>query len=138
MVLVTVRVSAPLAQLAVVAVLMDPGAANPLIHNVWTHMPLDTADRVKLPAGAIDMNKLLPQDQRYYQFIGSLTTPPCTEGVSWLLMQQPITASKAQIERFGELFGKHTTARPVQPLLLVGLLRRWRRRPEPRRSLRWH
>lgn len=101
-------------QLAVVAVLMDPGAANPLIHNVWTHMPLDTADRVKLPAGAIDMNKLLPQDQRYYQFIGSLTTPPCTEGVLWLVLKQPMTLARDQLKMFSALFPNN--ARPTQPL----------------------
>ena len=101
-------------QLAVVAVLMDPGAPNPLIHNVWTHMPLDTADRVKLPAGAIDMNKLLPQDQRYYQFIGSLTTPPCTEGVLWLVLKQPMTLARDQLKMFSALFPNN--ARPTQPL----------------------
>ena len=101
-------------QLAVVAVLMDPGAPNPLIHNVWTHMPLDTADRVKLPAGSIDLNKLLPQDQRYYQFIGSLTTPPCTEGVLWLVLKQPMTLARDQLKMFSALFPNN--ARPTQPL----------------------
>lgn len=69
-------------QLAVVAVLLDPGVANALINKVWTYIPLDTSDQVRLPAGIIDMNELPPKDQRYYQFMGSLTTPPCTEGAA--------------------------------------------------------
>ena len=97
-----------------VAVLLDPGAANALIDKVWTHMPLDAGDRVRLPANLIDMNELLPKDQRYYQFIGSLTTPPCSEGVLWLVFKAPSTASQAQIRLFSQLFPHN--ARPVQPV----------------------
>jgi carbonic anhydrase len=101
-------------QLAVVAVLIDPGAENPLIDQVWTRMPLDVNDRVGLPAGLLDMNQLLPTDQRYYQFIGSLTTPPCTEGVLWLVMKQPMTVSREQLKLFTHLYPMN--ARPVQAL----------------------
>ena len=100
-------------QLAVVAVLLDPGVANSLINKVWTYMPLDLSDRVRMPAGLIDMNELLPKDQRYYQFIGSMTTPPCTEGVLWMVMKQPTQLSPAQIRLFQQLFPHN--ARPVQP-----------------------
>ncbi|MDD2881976.1 MAG: carbonic anhydrase family protein [Rhodoferax sp.] len=102
-------------QLAVVAVLLDPGVANTLINKVWTYMPLDTSDRVRLPGGIIDMNELLPKDQRYYQFIGSLTTPPCTEGVLWMVMKQPTQLSREQIRLFQQLFPSNN-ARPVQPV----------------------
>ena len=101
-------------QLAVVAVLIDPGMANPLIDQVWTHMPLDIGDRVGLPAGLLDMNQLLPTDQRYYQFIGSLTTPPCTEGVLWIVMKQPMTVSREQLKLFTHLYPMN--ARPTQAL----------------------
>ncbi len=101
-------------QLAVVAVLLDPGVANALINKVWTYMPLDTSDRVRMPDGLIDMNELLPKDQRYYQFIGSLTTPPCTEGVLWMVMKQPTLLSREQIRLFQQLFPNN--ARPVQPV----------------------
>jgi carbonic anhydrase len=101
-------------QLAVVAVLIDPGAENALIDQVWTRMPLDVKDRVGLPAGLIDMNQILPTDQRYYQFIGSLTTPPCTEGVLWLVMKQPMTVSREQLKLFTHLYPMN--ARPVQAL----------------------
>ena len=101
-------------QLAVVAVLIDPGTANPLIEQVWTRMPLDVNDRVGLPAGLVDMNQILPMDQRYYQFIGSLTTPPCTEGVLWLVMKQPMTVSREQLKLFTKLYPMN--ARPTQAL----------------------
>ena len=101
-------------QLAVVAVLIDPGAANDMIHKVWTHMPLDGGDRVRMPAGLIDVNALLPTDQRYYQFIGSLTTPPCTEGVLWNVLKSPMTVSREQLRLFAQLFPNN--ARPVQAL----------------------
>lgn len=101
-------------QLAVVAVLLDPGVANTLINKVWTYMPLDMSDRVRMPTGLIDMNELLPKDQRYYQFIGSLTTPPCTEGVLWMVLKQPTPLSREQIRLFQQLFPNN--ARPVQPV----------------------
>lgn len=99
-------------QLAIVAILLDPGAANALIDKVWTHMPLDAGDRVRLPAGLINMNELLPKDQRYYQFMGSLTTPPCSEGVLWMVLKQPTTVSLGQVKLFSQLFPNN--ARPVQ------------------------
>lgn len=99
-------------QLAIVAVLLDPGTANNLIHKIWTHMPLDTGDRVRLPVGLLDLNELLPKEQRYYQFFGSLTTPPCTEGVLWLVFKQPTSISREQLRLFTQLFPNNT--RPVQ------------------------
>lgn len=100
-------------QLAVVAVLLDPGTANGLINKVWTYMPLDAGDKVRTPAGLLDLSELLPKDQRYYQFLGSLTTPPCTEGVLWLVLKQPTTVSPEQIKLFSQLYPMN--ARPVQP-----------------------
>lgn len=101
-------------QLAVVAVLLDPGQANALINKVWTYLPLDTGDRVRMPAGLLDLNELLPQDMRYYQFMGSLTTPPCTENVLWMVLKQPVQISPEQLRLFSQLYPAN--ARPVQPL----------------------
>lgn len=102
-------------QLAVVAVLLDPGAApNPLIDKVWTYMPLDAGDRVRMPRELLNMNELLPSDQRYYQFMGSLTTPPCSEGVLWMVLKQPMTISRNQLRLFTQLYPLN--ARPAQPL----------------------
>lgn len=99
-------------QLAVVAVLLDVGANNNFIQKVWTRMPLDTNDRVQLPDDLLNLNELLPTDQRYYQFMGSLTTPPCTEGVLWQVLKQPVTLGPDQLKLFTKLFPMN--ARPVQ------------------------
>jgi carbonic anhydrase len=101
-------------QLAVVAILLEQGTANALIDKVWTYMPLDANDRVRMPQDLLNLNELLPKDQRYYQFMGSLTTPPCTEGVLWMVMKQPIPMSPAQYKLFTQLYPNN--ARPVQPV----------------------
>lgn len=101
-------------QLAVVAVLMEVTGSNPLIDKVWTYMPLDTGDRVAMPRELLNMNELLPADQRYYQFMGSLTTPPCSENVLWMVLKQPVKISKVQYKLFTQLYPNN--ARPVQPV----------------------
>lgn len=101
-------------QLAVVAVLLEPGEENPLVDKVWTYLPLDAGDRVRMPAGLLNLNALLPADQRYYQFMGSLTTPPCSEGVLWMVLKQPVSISPAQLRLFSQLYPHN--ARPVQDL----------------------
>ncbi len=101
-------------QLAVVAVLLEEGATNPLIDKVWTYMPLDAGDRVRMPTGLLNLTELLPTDQRYYQFMGSLTTPPCSEGVLWMVLKKPVSMSKAQYKLFTQLYPGN--ARPVQAL----------------------
>lgn len=101
-------------QLAVVAVLLDTGEANTLIDKVWTYMPLDTNDTVRMPAGLLNLADLLPADQRYYQFLGSLTTPPCSEGVLWMVLKTPVSISRAQLKLFTQLYPDN--ARPLQPL----------------------
>ncbi|MEI8327258.1 MAG: carbonic anhydrase family protein, partial [Betaproteobacteria bacterium] len=90
-------------ELAVLAVLFDPGEASPLIQKIWTRMPLDVNDRVALPEGIIDLNEILPKDRRYYQFLGSLTTPPCTEGVLWLILKEPMTLAREQLRLFAQV-----------------------------------
>ena len=101
-------------QLAVVAVLLEQGESNALINKVWTYMPLDVGDSVRMPASLLDMNEILPKDQRYYQFMGSLTTPPCTEGVLWMVLKQPVQLSQAQYKLFTQLYPLN--ARPLQAL----------------------
>lgn len=99
-------------QLAVVGIPLEAGNANPLIEKVWTSMPLDAGDKVRMPRGMLNLNELLPGDQRYYQFIGSLTTPPCTEGVLWMVMKQPVQIGRDQLRMFRQLYPNN--ARPVQ------------------------
>lgn len=103
-----------LGRLAVVAVLLEPGEANPVINQFWTYMPLGPGDRVAMPLGSVELSQLLPKDQRYYQFMGSLTTPPCSEDVLWMILKQPVTLSHAQMRLFAQQFPNN--ARPVQPI----------------------
>ena len=98
-------------RLAVVAVLLDRGSAHAVVQSVWNNLPLEKGEA--LPASAtIDLNELLPADRRYFQYMGSLTTPPCTEGVLWMVMQQPVTISHEQIALFSRLYPMN--ARPIQ------------------------
>ena len=60
------------------------------------------------------MTDFLPKSLTYYGFNGSLTTPPCSEGVAWHVVKEPIALSKAQIVSFRAIFKKN--ARPVQPI----------------------
>jgi carbonic anhydrase len=98
---------------AVVAVLINEGAENPAFVPVWRHLP---AQEVAETTYDIEVNAadLLPSDQTTFRYAGSLTTPPCSEGVSWFLMIRPIEMSAEQIAAFTAIYdGNH---RPVQPV----------------------
>ena len=99
---------------AIVAVLLQPGEPSTFIDKVWTYIPLDVGDSVRTPAAWIDLATLLPQDQRYYQYFGSMSTPPCEEGVLWMVLKQPVTLSPDQLRLFAQMFPNN--ARPVQAL----------------------
>jgi carbonic anhydrase len=102
----------PEGRLAVVAVLLDRGgAAQPLIQTVWNNLPLEKNVEVGV-RGDLDMNQLLPADRRYFTYMGSLTTPPCSEGVLWLVLQQPVPLAQDQIGVFSKLYPMN--ARPIQ------------------------
>jgi carbonic anhydrase len=99
-------------KLAVVAVLMQAAGENPFIRTLWTHLPLDTGVEVSVPTVSIDLNQFLPRSRGYFAFSGSLTTPPCTEGVLWIVLRSPIQVSRQQISVFAKLYKNN--ARPVQ------------------------
>jgi carbonic anhydrase len=101
----------PEGRLAVVALLLDRGAPAPVVQQVWNNLPLERHEAAA-GIGAIDLGALLPKDRRYYTYMGSLTTPPCTEGVLWIVMQQPVPVSAEQIDIFARLYPMN--ARPVQ------------------------
>jgi carbonic anhydrase len=101
----------PEGRLAVVAVLLDRGAAQPLVQTIWNNLPLERNSEVSV-RGEIDLNQLLPADRRYYTYMGSLTTPPCSEGVLWMVLQQPVPIAQDQIGVFSRLYPMN--ARPVQ------------------------
>lgn len=98
----------------VVAVMFDIGAENPALTELWKKMPQQAEKTAPLTA-KIDMNTLLPTDKTYWRFSGSLTTPPCSEGVTWLVMKHPLTMSETQLQQFKAVM-HHDNNRPVQPL----------------------
>ena len=100
--------------LAVVAVMFEMGRNNALLSPLWMKMPDKAGDRNALPK-PYDVSAMLPSDRDYYRFDGSLTTPPCSEGVLWFVLKQPAIASKPQIDRFTTVMG-HPNNRPVQPV----------------------
>ncbi len=75
--------------LAVVAVLVQKGADNQLAQELWSELPAEKGKEVIHNDIQIDLNQLLPADKGYYTFQGSLTTPPCSEGVTWFVLKQP-------------------------------------------------
>ena len=101
----------PDGRLAVVGVLLERGAAQPVVQEVWNNLPLERLEPLAAQ-DSIDPVALLPTDRRYYAYMGSLTTPPCSEGVLWMVMQQPVQASPEQIHIFSRLYPMN--ARPVQ------------------------
>jgi carbonic anhydrase len=98
-------------RLAVVALLFDKGPAHPVLQKVWNNLPLERNEeaQARVPLELID---LLPTDRRYFTYMGSLTTPPCSEGVQWIVMRQPVTVTPEQIEIFARIYPMN--ARPVQ------------------------
>ncbi|HEY7518029.1 MAG TPA: carbonic anhydrase family protein [Methylomirabilota bacterium] len=101
--------------LAVVGVLMSEASAdNPVIAKLWAQMPAKAGDQRKLDT-KINAADLLPKSAAYYRYNGSLTTPPCSEGVRWYVMKQPVTVSKAQVEAFRKAVG-FANNRPLQPI----------------------
>jgi carbonic anhydrase len=97
---------------AIIAVLLERGAPNGMIQTVWNNLPLEKNQAVT-PVVALDVNDILPKKRDYFTFMGSLSEPPCTEGVLWLVMKQPMPASPAQMALFSRLYPLN--ARPIQP-----------------------
>ncbi len=100
--------------LAVVAVMFEEGGANEGLEQAWSSMP-EQAGEEKTLQSSLSADDILPSDRDYYRFNGSLTTPPCTQGVRWLVMKQPVTASKEQIEHFADVLHEPNN-RPLQPV----------------------
>jgi carbonic anhydrase len=107
--------------LAVIAVMFQEGAANGLLGKLWEKMPAKAGEKADLPAG-LSAAQLLPAERDYYRFNGSLTTPPCSEGVWWLVMKKPASVSKAQVGQFAKTIG-FANNRPIQPVNARPVLR---------------
>jgi carbonic anhydrase len=101
-------------ELAVIALMFDEGKASPQLEHAWKMMPtaVDQSANLTVP---VDIKSMLPKKFNYFRFSGSLTTPPCSEGVSWMVLDTPVTASAEQIKQFSSVVHHHNN-RPIQPL----------------------
>jgi carbonic anhydrase len=97
--------------LAVLGVLMSAGKANPVFNTIVKTMPMHEGEPVAADP-KIDPAKLLPRERAYYRYEGSLTTPPCSETVDWLVLTTPLTVAQGDIDAFAKLYPMN--ARPVQ------------------------
>ncbi|MGJ8620811.1 MAG: carbonic anhydrase [Methylophilaceae bacterium] len=99
---------------AILAVMFDEGAENKALAKLWKQMPKTKVTPKKLNAKVLP-SELMPREKAYYRYNGSLTMPPCTEGVIWIVMKTPMTASKSQIAAFKKVM-RHSNNRPIQSL----------------------
>lgn len=100
--------------LAVIAVMFEEGEANEALQKVWEKLPGKPGGKFRM-SETFDVTALLPEGKDYFRFNGSLTTPPCTEGVTWLVMKEAVPAARAQFEKFSGLMHEPNN-RPIQPL----------------------
>jgi carbonic anhydrase len=99
-------------QLVVVAILLKNGSANGAIQTIWDHLPDKEGQEQDVAGVSINAAALLPQNTGYYEFQGSLTTPPCTEGVTWYVLKTPVDVSRGEVDAFAKLYPHN--ARPIQ------------------------
>jgi carbonic anhydrase len=94
--------------------MFEEGASNKLLEQVWPHVPKIENGKAGL-AAQVSAADLLHADRDYYRYDGSLTTPPCSEGVRWFVLKHPAKASDEQLAMVREVLG-HANNRPVQPV----------------------
>ena len=99
-------------RLAVVALMLQAGKEQKLIRTLWNNLPLEQNKPVIRSEITIDATQLLPATRNYFTYTGSLTTPPCSEGVLWLVLKTPTQLSKEQVSGFGKVYSNN--ARPTQ------------------------
>ena len=98
--------------LAVIGVFLKEGKSNPTLQKIWKEMPNIKSSEKTISTVNISASDLLPEDQDYYRYFGSLTTPPCSETVSWIVLKEPVEISTQQVNKFSQIFPMN--ARPVQ------------------------
>jgi len=101
-------------ELAVVSVMFKIGRHNPAIQKLINNMPKHAGEKKNICSADLKAKDLLPKSLEYYRFNGSLTTPPCTEGVRWFVLKQPVQMSAEQVKEFEKIMGKNN--RPIQPI----------------------
>jgi carbonic anhydrase len=100
--------------LAVIAVLFEQGKSNLLIETLWRSIPSEKGQALDISAISVQVKDLLPKDLAYFTYAGSLTTPPCSEGVTWYVLTSHVTVSPEQVAAFSKIYPMN--ARPIQPI----------------------
>lgn len=99
---------------AVIGVLLQEGKANATIEKIWSNMPMAAGAERAVPNVTINAQNLVPAHKGYFEYAGSLTTPPCTENIRWIVLATPLEISRMQIEKFHRAYAMN--ARPLQSL----------------------
>lgn len=101
-------------RLAVIGVLFEEGDANRALEPIWASLPARRGEESHLPHLTVNADDLLPPSRESWRYEGSLTTPPCSEGVTWIVMAKPVQMSTEQLARLRSVLKPNN--RPVQPL----------------------
>lgn len=97
----------------VIAVMLEIGTDEPVFGKLWGWLPEQIGREVSIPLN-LSIADILPKNTRHFSYSGSLTTPPCTEGVQWIVLEEPILISQQDVNQFVRIIGHN--ARPIQPL----------------------
>ena len=108
--------------LAAIGVMFNEGKENSQIAKIWKHMPASLGKTYTDSSTKINGIDLMPADKEYYRFNGSITTPPCSEGVKWMVMKDALEVSDVQVKKFKKTMHGDTN-RPVQPTNSRAVLR---------------
>lgn len=98
--------------IVVVSLLADLGVGHPVLSTLWSSLPMHAGESA--PSRQLDLSALIPNNLHHFAYHGSLTTPPCTEGVHWIVMKDKISIAQAQIDQFVVLVGHNSRA--IQPI----------------------
>jgi carbonic anhydrase len=99
----------------VVGVLVKEGRSNAAFDALFARLPQNSGEKIEPAGGKVEAAKILPADRSHFVYDGSLTTPPCSEGIRWRVMRQPIEMSAAQIQVFRSIAHLAHSNRPIQP-----------------------
>jgi len=101
-------------ELAVIGVFIEEGEHNAAFEPVWSNMPTEPGTETLIEHVQVNIDDMLPSDTASWRYQGSLTTPPCSEGVRWIVLKTPIQLDAAQVKQFQDVFTGNN--RPTQPL----------------------
>ena len=109
--------------LAVIGILFQEGQTNHTLQRIISHAPKQKGKEKLYSNVKINPNLLFPMEKKFYKYSGSLTTPPCSQGVYWMVFKQPIEASALQLRKMLQIMGENN--RPVQKHFARSILKSW-------------